>query len=148
MSDSLQPHGLQRARLPCPSTIFWSLSSRRSNHLALSCPLCLLPSFFPSIKVFSNDLALHFKWPKYWSIGISPSNKYSALISFRIDWFDSFLSKGLSRVFSSTTIRKHQFFCAQPSLWSNFHSYLFMTTGKTIGLTIWTFVGQVMSLPF
>ena len=90
-------------------------SSRRSNHLALSCPLCLLPSFFPSIKVFSNELALHFRWPKYWSFGISPSNKYSVLISFRIDWFDSLLSKGLSRVFSSTTVRKHQFFCAQPS---------------------------------
>ena len=79
-------------------------------------PFCLLPSFFPSIKVFSNDLALHFRWPKYWSVSISPSNIYSGLISFRIDWFDSFLSNGLSRVFSSTTVWKHQLFGTQPSL--------------------------------
>ena len=72
----------------------------------------------PSIKVFSSELALHIRWPKYWSFSISPSNEYSGLISFRIDWFD-LLSKGLSRVFSSTTIQKHQLFVAQPSLWSN-----------------------------
>ena len=70
-----------------------------SNHLILCCPL-LLPSIFPSIRVFYNELAFHIKWPKYWSFSISPSNDSSGLISFRIDWFDPLLSKGLSRVFS------------------------------------------------
>ena len=83
-----------------------------SNHLILCCPLLLLPSIFPSIRVFSNELALHIRWPEYWSFSfsISPSNEYSVLVSFRIDGFISFLSKGLSRVFSRTTVRKHQFF--------------------------------------
>ena len=87
-----------------------------SNHLILCHPL-LLPSIFPSIRVFSNKLAFHIRWPKYWSFSfsISPSNEYSGLISFRNDWFDLLaIYMGLSRVFSSTTFQKHRFFCAQP----------------------------------
>ena len=85
-------------------------------------PFLLLPSIFPSIKVFSNESALHIRWPQYWSFScsISPFNEYSELISFKIDWFD-LLSKGLSRVFSNTTAQKHQFFGIQLSLWSNSH---------------------------
>ena len=77
-----------------------------SNRLILCCPLFLLPSIFPSIRVFSNELALPIRWPKYWSFSFStsPSNEYSGLISFRIDWFDLLAVKGLSRVFSSTTV--------------------------------------------
>ena len=92
-----------------------------SNHPLLCCSLLLLPSIFPSIRVFSNDSVLCIRWPKYWSFScsISPSNEYSGMISFRIDWFDLLLSKGLSRVFSSTAIQKHQFFGAQLSFWSN-----------------------------
>ena len=92
-----------------------------SNHLILCCPL-LLPSIFPSIRVFSNEWAPHIRWPKYWrfSFSISLSNKYSELISFRLTGLTS-QSKGLSRVFSNTTVRKHQFFSAQSSLWSNSH---------------------------
>ena len=95
-----------------------------SNHLILCHLLLLLPSIFPRIRVFSSESVLCIGWPKYWSFSfsISPSIKYSGLISFRMDWFDLLESKGLSRVFSSTTVRKHQFFGAQPSLWlSNSH---------------------------
>ena len=93
-----------------------------SNHLILCQPL-LMPSIFPSIRVFSNELALHIRWPKDWSfsLSISPSNDSSGLISFRIDWFDLLAVQGLSRVFSNTIVQKHQFFGAQPSLWSNSH---------------------------
>ena len=96
-----------------------------SNHLILSRPLLLLPSIFPSIRIFSNESALHIRWPKYWSFSfsISPSNEYSGLISFRIDWFYLLAFQGILRVFSSTTVQKHQFLGAQPSLWSNFHIY-------------------------
>ena len=85
------------------------------NHLILCHPLLFLPSIFPSIRVFSNELVLHVSWPKYWhfSIGISPSREYSGLISFRIDWLQSI---GLSGVFSNTSVQKHQFFGAQLSL--------------------------------
>ena len=81
------------------------------NHFILCHPL-LLPSIFPSIRVFSNDLALSIRWPKYWSFSfsISLSNEYSGLISFRIDWFDLLAVQGTLRVFSSTTLQKHQFF--------------------------------------
>ena len=91
-----------------------------SNHLILCHPLLLLPSVFPSIRVFSKEWALCIRWPKYWSFSfsISPSNEYSGLISFRIDLI-SLQSKGLSRVFSNITVQKHQFFSAQLSLWSN-----------------------------
>ena len=105
-----------------------------SNHHILSHPLLLLPSIFPSIRVF------HIRWPKYWSFSfsISPSNEYSGLISFRIDWFDLLHFKGLSRVFSNTTVQKHWFFSTQLS-----HSY--MTTGKTITLIIQIFTSKMMS---
>ena len=95
-----------------------------SNHLILCCSLLLLPSIFPSIRVFSNESVLCIRWPKYWSFSfsISPSNEYSGLISFRI----SLQSKGLSRVFCNTTVQKHQFFCAQLSLWSNSHIHIWL----------------------
>ena len=89
-----------------------------SNHLILYCPLLLLPSIFPSIRVFTNESVLHIRWPKYWifSFNISPSNEYSRLISLgRMGWI-SLQSKGLSRVFFNTTVQKHQFFGSQLSL--------------------------------
>ena len=134
MSESLWSHGLQHDRLLCPP-----LSPRVCSS---SCPLnrwfCLnISSYaatfsfclqsFPAGESFSNELALHIRWPKYWSFNfsISPSNEYSGLISFRIDCL-ILLSKGLSRVFSNTTVQKHQFFGAQPSLWSNSHIHLWL----------------------
>ena len=89
-----------------------------SNHLILFCPLLLLPLIFPSIRVFSNESVLHIRWPKYWSFSfnISPSNEYSGLISLGWTGLTSLQSKGLSRVFSNTTVQKHQFFGAQLSL--------------------------------
>ena len=110
MSDSFQPHGLQHARLPCRLLFPGVCSDRVSiesielvtlpNHLSLCCPLFLWPSMFPSIRVFSNKLVLHIRWPKHrsFSFSISPSDEYSGLISFRIDWFDLLAVKGLSRV--------------------------------------------------
>ena len=86
------------------------------NHLILCHPLLLLPSIFPSIRVFANESALRIMWPKYWSFSISPSNEYSGLISFRMDWLISLQARGLSRIFSNTTVQKHQFFSAQLSL--------------------------------
>ena len=118
-----------------------------SNHLILCHPLLLLPLIFPSIRVFSNELALRNRWPKYWSFSfnISPSNEHPGLISFRMDWLDLLQSKGLSRVFSNTTVQKHQFFGAQLFFIAQL-SHPYMTTGKTIALTRRTFVGKVMSL--
>ena len=87
-----------------------------SNHLILCRPLLLLPSIFPSIRVFSNESVLRIRWPRYWSFSISPSNEHSGLISFRMVWLISLQSKGLSRAFSNTTVQKHQFFSAQLSL--------------------------------
>ena len=93
-----------------------------SNHLILCHPLLLLPSVFPSIRVFSNESVLHIRWPKYWSFNISPSNEYSGLISFSTDWFGLLaVQETLSRVFSNTTVQKHQFFGAQLSSHSNSH---------------------------
>ena len=92
-----------------------------SSHLILCCPLLLLPPIPPSIRVFSNESALHIRWPKYWSFSISTSNEYSGLISFGLTGLISLQSKGLSRVFSNTTVQKHQFFGAQPSSQSNSH---------------------------
>ena len=94
-----------------------------SNHLILCRPLLLLPSIFPSIMVFSNESALRIRWPKYWSFSFntSSSNEHPGLISFRMDWLDLLQSKGLSRVFSNTTVQKHQFFGAQLSSQSNSH---------------------------
>ena len=137
-------------------TISWSLLKLMSielmmpsNHLILCCPLCLLPSLFPSIRVFFNQSALCTRWPKYWSFSfnISPSNEYSGLISSRIDWFDLFAVQGTLKQFlqhhsSKASVLQHSaFFMVQLS-----HPY--MTTGKTIALTRWTFVGKVMSLLF
>ena len=89
-----------------------------SNHLILCGSLLLLPSIFPCLRVLSNESVLPIRWPKYWSFGfsISLSNEYSGLISFQIDWFDLLATKGLSRVFSNTTVQKHKFFGAQVSL--------------------------------
>ena len=89
-----------------------------SNHLILCHPLLLLPSIFPSIRAFSNELTLRIRWPKYWSFSfnISPSNEHPGWISFRMDWLDLLVSKGLSRVFYNTTVQKYQFFGAQLSL--------------------------------
>ena len=89
-----------------------------SNHLILCLPVIFLPSIFPSIRVFSSESVLHIQWPKYWSFSfsISPSSKYSGLVSFRMDWLDLLAVQGLSRVFFSTTVQKHQFFGAQLSL--------------------------------
>ena len=114
-----------------------------SNHFILCHPLLLLLSIFPSIKVFSNESALRTKCPEYWSFSfsISPSKEYSGLISFGWTGCISLQSKGLSRVFSNTTVQKHQFFDTQLSLWSNSH----MTTGKIIALTRRTFVDEVKS---
>ena len=94
-----------------------------SNHLILCQPLLLLPSIFPSIRVFSSESTLCMRWPNFWSfsVSISPSNEHPVLISFRMDWLDFIAVQGLSRVFSNTTVQKHQFFSAQPSSQSNSH---------------------------
>ena len=118
-----------------------------SNYLILCSPLLLLPSIFPSIRVFSKESALCIRWPKYWSFSfsISPSNEYSELISFRIDWFDLLAVQGnfkslLQHHSSKASVLRHSaFFIVQLS-----HPY--MTTGKTIALTRWTFVDKVMCL--
>ena len=118
-----------------------------SNHLILCCALLLLRSIFPSIRVFSNESLLCIRWPKYCSFSFSPSNEYSRLICFRIDWFDLLAFLGtleslLQHHHSKASILQHSaFFMAQLS-----HPY--MTSGKTIALTRWTFVGKVMSLLF
>ena len=120
-----------------------------SNHLILCCPLLFPPSIFPSIRVFSNESVLHIRWPKYWSFSfsISPSNEYSGLISFRIDWLDLLAVQGtlkslLQHHSSKASILQHSaFFIVQLS-------HLYMTTGKTIALTRWSFVGKVMSPVF
>ena len=118
-----------------------------SNHLILCHLLLLLPSISANNRVFSNESVLCLRWPKYWSFSfsISHSKGYSGLISFRIDWFDLLAIQGLSRVFSNTTVQKHQFFSAPLSSQSN-SQHPHMTTGKTIALTRRTFVGKVMSL--
>ena len=95
-----------------------------SHHLILCHPFFLLPSIFPSIRFFSNESALPFRWPKYWSFSfsISPSNEYSGLRSFRIDWFDLLAVQGTLRCWRRLQVQKHQLFGAQPSLWSISHS--------------------------
>ena len=150
MSNSLGPHGLQHARPPRPSptprVYSHSCSSSRwchPYHLILCHPLLLLPSIFPSISVFSNESVLRIRWPKYWSFSfsISPSNEYSELISFRMDWFDLFAVQGtlkslLQHHSSKASILLHSaFFIVQ-------FSHPHMTTGKTIALTRWTFIGK------
>ena len=118
-----------------------------SNYLILCCSLLFLPSIFPSIRVFSNELALHIKWPKYWNVSFSISsfNEYSALISFRIDWFDLLAVQGTLK-----SLLQHHSSKASVLQWSASFmiqlSHPYMSTGKTIAFTIQTFVGKVISL--
>ena len=120
-----------------------------SNHLILCCPLLFLPSIFPRIRVFSNESVLHIRSPKYWSLSfsISPSNKYSGMISFRMDWFDLIAVQGTLKSLlqhhssKASILWTSAFFMVQLS-----HPY--MSTGKNIVLTLWTFVSKVMSLLF
>ena len=152
MSDSLQPHGLQHARPPCASQTprVYSNScplSQQCHPGISSChPLLLLPSNFPSIRVFSNESALRMRWPKYWSFSFntSPSNEHSGLISFRMNWLDLLAVQGtlknlLQHHSSKVSILWHSaFFIVQLS-----HPY--MTTGKTIAFTRRTFVRKIVS---
>ena len=120
-----------------------------SNHLILCNPLFLPPSLFPSIWVFSNQSVFHIRWPKYWSFSfsISPSNEYSGLISFRTDWLDLLAVQGTLK--SLLQHRSSKASILQPSAFFTVQlSHPHMTTGKTIALTRWTFVGKVMSLLF
>ena len=150
VSSSLQPHGLQHTRPPRPSSASGSVLKLMStelvmpsNHLILCHPLLLPPSIFPSIRVFSNESVLCIRWPKYWSFSfsISPSNGYSGLISYRMDWLDLLAVQGtlkslLQHHSSKASILRHSaVFIVQLS-------YPYMTTGKTIALTRWTFVGK------
>ena len=155
VSDSLRPHELQHTRLPCPSNSqsppkCMSIESvMQSNHLILCRPLLLLPSIFPSIRVFSNESALHIRGPKYWSFSfsISPSKEHPGLISFRMDWFDLLPVQGTLKSLlqhhssKASILLRSAFFTVQLS-----HPY--MTSGKTIALTRQTFVDKVMSLLF
>ena len=153
MSDSLRPHELQHTRPPCPSPTPGVHPNpcplSPSNHLIFCRPLLLLPSVPLSIRVFSNDSALHIRWPKYWSFSfsISPFNEYSGLISFRMDWLDLLAVQGtlkslLQHHSSKASILWHSaFFTLQLSP-------PYMTTGKTIALTRRTFLDKVMSLLF
>ena len=118
-----------------------------SNYLILCCLLLILPSMFPSIKVFSSESALHIRWPKYgsFSFSISPSNEYSGLISFRMDWLDLLAVQGtLKSLLQHHSSKASALWCSAFFMIQLSHPY--MTTGKTIALTIWTFVGNVMSL--
>ena len=124
-------------------------SLRPSDHLILCCLLLLPPLIFPSIRIFSKESVLHIRWPKYWSFSFSicPSNDYSGLISFRMDWLDFLAVQGILKSLlqhhnSKASIIRHSAFFIVPL------SHPYMTTGKTIALTRWTFVGKVMSLLF
>ena len=118
-----------------------------SNHLIFCCPLLLLPPIPPSIRVFSNESTLHIRWPKYWSFSfsISPSNVHPGLMSFRMDWVDLLAVQGTLKSLlqhhsaKASILRRSAFFTVQLS-------YPYRTTGKTIALTRWTFVGKVMSM--
>ena len=146
MSDSLWPHRSQHTRSRCPSpTPRVSSNSCPFNHLILCHPLLPLPSVFPSIRVFSNESALCIRWPKYrsFSFSIRPSNEYSGLISFRMDWLDLLAVQGTLKSLlqhhssKASILRRSFFFIVQLS-------HPCMTTGKTIALTRRTFVGKVM----
>ena len=148
VSNSLQS---QPAKLPCPSpnpeAYSNSCPSSRCNHLILCRPLLFLPSIFPSIRVFSKESVLCIKWPKYWSFSISPSNKYSGLISFRMDWLDLLAVQGTLKSLlqhhssEASILQCSAFFMVQLSC-------PYTTTGKTIALTRQIFVSKVMSLLF
>ena len=119
-----------------------------SNHLILCCPL-FLPSIFPSIRVFSNELVLHIRWPKYWSFSfnISPSNEYSGVISFRMDWLDLLaIQRNLKSLLQHHSSKASILWCSAFFIIQLSHPY--MTTGKAIALTRQSFVGKVMSLLF
>ena len=131
---------------PKPMSTEWVMPS---NHLFVCHPLLLLPSVFPSIRVFSNESALLIRWPKYWSFSfnISPSNEHPGLISFRMDWLDLLAVQGtLKSLLQHHTSKASILLCSAFSIVQLSHPYL--NTGKTIALTRWTFVGKVMSLLF
>ena len=118
-----------------------------SNHLILCRPLLLLPSIFPSIRVFSNESALHIRWPKYWSFSfnISPFNEHPGLISFRMDWLDLLAVQGtLKSLLQHHSSKASILWCSAFFIIQLSHPY--MTTGKTIALTRWTLVDKIMSL--
>ena len=120
-----------------------------SNDIIFCCPLLFLPSIFSSIRVFSNEMTLHIRWPKYWSFSfsISPSNEYSGLISFRIDWFDLLAIQGdLKSLLQHQSLKTSVLQCSVFLMVQLLH--LYMTIRKTIALTIGTFVGKVISLLF
>ena len=156
MSNSLQPHGLQHARLPCPSRTPRRLLKLMSielvmpfNHLIFCHTLLFLPSIFPSIRVFSNESVLLIRWPKYWSsrFSISPSNEYSGLFSFRIDWLDLLAVQGtLKSLLQHHSSKASILQCSACFMVQLSHPH--MTIGKNIALTRRTFVGKVMSLLF
>ena len=153
VSESLRPHGLQHARLPCPSPSPGAYSNSCPLngwcHLTiLSCrPLLLPPSIFPSVRVFSNESGLCIRWPKNWSFSFSSFNEYSGSISFRIDWFDLLAVQGTLK-----SLLQHHSLKASILRCSGFFmvplSHPHMTTGKTIALTRQTFVSTVTSLLF
>ena len=118
-----------------------------SSHLILCCPLLLLPSIFPSIKVVSDESVVHIRWPKYWSFSfrIIPFNDYSGLISFMTDWFDLLaVQRTLKSLLQHHSSKASILWCSSFFMVQLSHPYI--TTGKTIALTTWTFVGKVMSL--
>ena len=118
-----------------------------SNHLILCCFLLYMPEIFPNITVFSNKSAVHIRWPKYWSFSFSPSNEYSGLISFRIDWFDLLAIQGtLKNLLQHHSLKASFLWCTAFFMVQISHPY--MTTEKTIALTRWAFIGRVMSLLF
>ena len=136
-------------QLPEPTQTQFIKLVMPSNHLILCCPLLLLPSIFPSIRVFSNESVIHIRWPKYWSFSfnISPSSECSVLISFRMDWLDLLAIQGTLK-----SLLQHHSSKASILWCSAFFivqlSHLYITTRKTIALTRWTFVGKIMSLFF
>ena len=152
MSDSFQPQELARARLPCPSlspgvcSNSCPLSQWYHPTISSSVFLLLLPSVVPTVRIFSSELALHIRWPKYWSFSISPSSEYSGLIFFRIDWFDLLVVQGtLKSLLQHHNSKAWVLQCSVFIMVQLLHPY--MITGKSIALTIWTLVGKVMFLP-
>ena len=149
MSDSLRPHELQHTRPPCPSPTpgVHPKSVMPSSHLILCHPLLLLPPIPPSIRVFSNESALHMRWLKSWSFSFSiiPSKEHPGLISFRMDWLVLPEVQGtLKSLLQHHSSKASILWCSAFSIVQL--SYPYMTTGKTIALSRWTFVDKVMSL--
>ena len=148
------PMNFRHSRLPS-FTMSWSLlaltsieSVMLSNHLIIGHPFLLLPSILPNIRVFSNELAFRIRWPKYWSFSISPSHEYSGLISFNQLVRSPCCPRESQECSPAPQFESINSLALTPSLWSNSHIHPYMTTRKTIALTIWTFVGKVMSLLF